>query len=263
MSKLVFVLFIFVIILLGVGYQTVQYFSEEHPPQQDEMVTQTGEQPTDTIDALLFDLAEKTGIAFSSPTGSEVRWNVRQGGEVATLAIPGRAIHAESAPAVSEATVRQFLLDEGFVFDIYNAASGTIINRDGYQRGSLVCVTHSEISKTNELGIPITDEMNIDVWCASLNDYRDAASGIAAALAQKYDKEQSAVEVAVSQASESHARGTVRFTDEEGPGNAGLVLGAYTNGIWTAVFDGNGALLCADLETFSFPSEFFSDCATL
>jgi hypothetical protein len=82
-------------------------------------------------------------------------------------------------------------------------------------------------------------------------------------FAEKYNKKVSAVTININKETENHIRGTVRFEDEEEPGNSGIFLAAKVYDNWELVFDGQGAIYCGEMEEYNFPEDMIEDCAEI
>lgn len=80
---------------------------------------------------------------------------------------------------------------------------------------------------------------------------------IAATLAMKYSVPVSDLAVIVTQETEEHARGVVRYPDQD---EAGMFLATIGLGEWEVVFDGNDAIPCEALEMRNFPESMRYDC---
>jgi hypothetical protein len=77
------------------------------------------------------------------------------------------------------------------------------------------------------------------------------------AFAQKYNKAISEVTVTIDQNTGTYAKGGVKFAGEIG---GGWWL-AYNNGTdWLIVADGNGTVMCDDLEGYNFPTDMVPEC---
>lgn len=85
----------------------------------------------------------------------------------------------------------------------------------------------------------------------------EVTSAIQQAFMAKYNKPESEVHVTVVQATNTHARGGVKFGD--GTGAGGNFLAKLTDGKWEIVFDGNGSVACKNLEKYQFPKEMIQD----
>ena len=80
--------------------------------------------------------------------------------------------------------------------------------------------------------------------------YATAEDAIRAEISLKHELVMDNVHLTVSEKTESHIKGDVRF-EEEGPG--GLILATKINGIWRVVYEGNGSIDCTDLAQYEFP----------
>lgn len=79
-------------------------------------------------------------------------------------------------------------------------------------------------------------------------------------FAEKYNKDLSDIQIVIAQQTENHLRGSVKFAMNGNFGEGGIVLAAKVDGKWQIVFDGNGGISCALVESFNFPAEMIDDC---
>lgn len=87
----------------------------------------------------------------------------------------------------------------------------------------------------------------------SLSDYEL----IKAAMAAKYSKPVSEVELTVSKNTGTHAQGGVKFSGEIG---GGWFLAYKDVGGWIIVQDGNGTVSCETIAPYNFPTSMVSEC---
>ena len=81
--------------------------------------------------------------------------------------------------------------------------------------------------------------------------------GIQGAFAEKYNKPITDVTVTIEQNTGTYAKGGVKFAGEIG---GGWWL-AYNDGTdWVIVADGNGTVMCDDLEGYDFPTDMVPEC---
>ena len=72
--------------------------------------------------------------------------------------------------------------------------------------------------------------------------------------------------ILIQQKTDAHARGEISFAptpDELAagfPGEGGIFLIAKINNKWELVFDGNAAILCAEIEKYNFPEKMIQNC---
>lgn len=98
------------------------------------------------------------------------------------------------------------------------------------------------------------DELDIDA----------IGQAIKQVLSEKYNRDLSLFQFQIGRAADNHIRGDVVFFDDSGQPIAGaIVLAAKAEGEWQIVFDGNGQIDCALAETYGFPEEMISDCASV
>ncbi len=77
------------------------------------------------------------------------------------------------------------------------------------------------------------------------------------AFAEKYNKSLNEVEATINENTGTYAKGLVKFAGEVGGGWWLAFKG--TNG-WIIVADGNGTVVCGDIEDYNFPVEMVSEC---
>jgi len=77
------------------------------------------------------------------------------------------------------------------------------------------------------------------------------------AMADKYDRNISEVDLEVGDNNGEYARGTVIFAGDIG---GGWWLAAKTDGAWEIVDDGNGVILCSVIEPYDFPASMVQEC---
>ncbi len=78
------------------------------------------------------------------------------------------------------------------------------------------------------------------------------------AFAQKYSKDLAKVNVTIKDNSKPHMSGGVSFAGEIG---GGWFLAYYNNSDnWIIVADGNGTVMCDDIEPYNFPTNMVPEC---
>jgi hypothetical protein len=80
---------------------------------------------------------------------------------------------------------------------------------------------------------------------------------IASAMAKKHSKALGDVNLTVKDIIGDYASGGVTFAGEIG---GGWWLASKKSGDWVIVADGNGTVMCSDLEGYSFPTSMVSEC---
>ena len=80
---------------------------------------------------------------------------------------------------------------------------------------------------------------------------------ITAALAGKYNKPVEDAEVTIEENTGTHAKGGVRFAGEI---SGGWWLAYHDEDGWQIVADGNGTVMCADIEGYNFPTSLVPEC---
>src|SRR3989339_1232536 len=75
-------------------------------------------------------------------------------------------------------------------------------------------------------------------------------------FANKYDRSLNEVTIVINKETEGYARGLVQMVKrDELPGTGGEFLAAKADGQWKIVFEGIGAIPCADLVGYDFPQD--------
>ncbi|MFC1711337.1 hypothetical protein ACFLZ1_01990 [Patescibacteria group bacterium] len=109
--------------------------------------------------------------------------------------------------------------------------------------------------KTSSL--PATSSALPEVSPVSENETISDSDQIRQALADRHSKALSETEATINEFDGSYAKGLVRFAGEIG---GGWFL-AYNDGTsWLIVADGNGTVICADIEPYDFPVSMVPEC---
>lgn len=77
------------------------------------------------------------------------------------------------------------------------------------------------------------------------------------AFAEKYNKSLSEVEATINENTSTYAKGLVKFAGEVG---GGWWLAFKETDGWIIVADGNGTVMCGDIEDYDFPVEMVPEC---
>jgi hypothetical protein len=77
------------------------------------------------------------------------------------------------------------------------------------------------------------------------------------AFAEKYNKSLNEVEATINENTGTYAKGLVRFAGEVG---GGWWLAFKETDGWIIVADGNGTVICGDIEDYDFSVEMVSEC---
>ena len=88
-------------------------------------------------------------------------------------------------------------------------------------------------------------------------DTSTSIDAIRQAMAGKYGKDVSEVNLTVDQIETSYASGSVNFEGEMG---GGWFLASEVGGTWIIVADGNGRIMCAAIEPYDFPVSMVPEC---
>jgi hypothetical protein len=154
-------------------------------------------------------------------------------------------------------TVLELFQNNEFEQDAYNLALDDLVQLYGFTKEELVCVVRSAAGQEEE-----KDNIDLEISCG-LGDFQELT--IKKLFSEKYERGTSTVYIDIIQSSSEHISGSVQFIepDEEQPAHesVGSFLAATDgSGEWVLVFDGNEAILCADIEPYNFPAEMVPEC---
>jgi hypothetical protein len=76
-------------------------------------------------------------------------------------------------------------------------------------------------------------------------------------FAEKFEKPVADATVTISKTEDSYVSGGIKFAGEIG---GGWFLGAKEDDDWMVVVDGNGTVMCADIEPYDFPVDMVPEC---
>lgn len=91
----------------------------------------------------------------------------------------------------------------------------------------------------------------------TLDVNNEISDDIKSALAEKFSKDESVIDVKVNEVLNDYAKGTVNFTDEH---SGGIFLAIKTDNTWKLIFDGNGIVECITLNEYEYPAELMPQC---
>ena len=91
----------------------------------------------------------------------------------------------------------------------------------------------------------------------TIEDTKSDIEQIREAMADKYHKTLAETEISLSSIDDEFAKGSVHFSGEMG---GGWLLAAKTEDGWVIVADGNGTVICGDIEPYDFPVEIVPEC---
>lgn len=77
------------------------------------------------------------------------------------------------------------------------------------------------------------------------------------AMATKHNKSVADTDISINENTGTHASGVVKFAGEIA---GGWFLAAKTTGDWQIVADGNGTVICADIDPFNFSTTMVPEC---
>lgn len=118
---------------------------------------------------LLNNLKSSTTINFSGIGKAQVQWRTDNN----VLDLEGKTIEASEVPNQQYSEIANFFENQGFQFDLNNAADGPTGGLEGYQKGNIVCLVSKTFSDIDPGGgtAPITaktDNLNVQVKCSEL-----------------------------------------------------------------------------------------------
>lgn len=193
-------------------------------------------------------------------------WRVEGEEKIETFKLEGQKFAIEG---IKDNQLEQIIkyLNHNFESDIYNVADGVGAGLSGYMRGSMACILSFDSAEMNEneegLMVPVPDNKNVELKCGFLDRSElpelSYEKLIRNALAKKYSKKVSEVDIKISKEADSHVRGAVTFAPGDTE-NSGMFLAVKQGEDWKIVFDGNGSYACEDIEQYSFPEEMVEDC---
>ena len=92
---------------------------------------------------------------------------------------------------------------------------------------------------------------------ASIKETKSDLEQIKEAFAEKYNKPLSDVNVTISDNTGTYAKGGVSFAGETG---GGWWLAYNDSSGWIIVADGNGTVMCEEIEPYNFPVDLVPEC---
>ena len=85
----------------------------------------------------------------------------------------------------------------------------------------------------------------------------DLEAIFATAFEEKYNKIAGSAEISINIVEDEHVSGGVKFAGEI---SGGWFLGAKDEGKWIIVADGNGTVMCSEIEPYNFSAEMVPEC---
>lgn len=216
----------------------------------------------DNVFTIFSDLESTLGIDFTEQVSTDLKWIVEDEGGTKDLTLTGYSIQTTNLTPEQTQSIKDYFTNNGFSLDQYNVSAGTTSNLIGvYHKGfSLACTITSVFSDFDPEPagyVPQTTNQDVTVTCGLVNTLDlpiiSAEKRIKQALAEKYDKKISEVQIEITEETENYAKGGVKFAPfDEGVGG-GLFLATKINGTWELVFDGNGSVDCDHILSYGFP----------
>jgi len=97
----------------------------------------------------------------------------------------------------------------------------------------------------------------VEPTTSGLSAQEEELPAIKAAMAAKYNKQVSEVDLTISKFEPGFAQGGVQFSGEMG---GGWFLAAKVDGQWVIAADGNGTISCDKIAPYNFPTTIVSEC---
>jgi|GEM_PF-4229787 len=207
------------------------------------------EEEKDTrVEDWLVALGRELGLEVLRLEDASFEWSLKN----SRIEVLGQGVNFDQ----SADTIVEIFKSSGFNPDDYNLLSQENVQQYGFVKEELACLIRS-------------GEVLVEIRCGIVD--KDMVQKLSQEyivknmFMKKYDKESSAILVDIIQSTDNHLSGSVQFIepDEEQPaaGNAGSFLAAYDgSGEWVLVFDGNGSILCANIEPYGFPTDMVPEC---
>ncbi len=221
----------------------------------------------DYITQLFTLIKTESNIDFFDSSNIELTWQVESEEGLDELKLQALMISYDNVSDEDFQKIKSTIEQNGFELDKYNARGGILGEFGSYRKdgASLVCTLtgiYSDFNPENKQYEPKTTDKDVEIVCAildkSLVPEISVEKRIREALATKYSKKVSQVEITITQETESYAKGSVKFLpNEEGIG--GMFLAVKVNDEWQIIFDGNGSVDCKSLENYGFPEDMLEN----
>lgn len=212
---------------------------------------------TNETDSVLNNLKETTEITFSDIQTSEFEWML----EEESMTISGNGFEVDSISNEQQILINDFFNNQGFEIDMYNVTAGTIVGLAGYKTDDIVCIYEGGVSG-GEAGMsadPVLYYAKVNCGEAEIPVAKTNEELITEAFALKYNKPIDEITISINDRIKVFASGGVTFSPG-GSENSGAWLAVEEDGVWKILFDGNGAIECADIDPYDFPVEITSEC---
>ena len=224
------------------------------------------EEPVDTrVEDWLKQIGESFNLEILTIEDASFEWRL----EKSSVEVIGKGIVMKKISDQLLDTLLEFFLDHEFEQDAYNLALDDLEQFYGFINEDMVCVARGAAGQEDQEEELEESALDLEIRCglvdfASIEQLTQEYL-IKQLFSEKYERDASTVYVDVIQAFPEHMSGSVQFIepDEEqpAPGNGGAFLAATDqDGEWVLVFDGNGAILCTDIEPYDFPTEMVPEC---
>jgi len=217
--------------------------------------------PTDDVSNLLVNLEQETEIDFSDIQAVELTWMFEADTGVEEMTIQGKGFEVDGISNDQQNLITAFFETQGFEVDMYNVTAGTIVGLAGYKKDDIVCIYEGGVSG-GAAGMdadPVIYYAKINCGQAIIPVMKTNEELIAEAFAIKYDKPIDEIAISISERIKVFASGGVTFSPG-GSENSGIWLAVKEDNVWKILFDGNGAIMCIDIEPYDFPVEIASQC---
>lgn len=142
-----------------------------------------------------------------------------------------------------------------FAFGVWFQSQKSLPTSDNKKQPKVEITTQPslKISVTTKVMPTIETEPTV----SGLSAQEEVLPFIKTAMATKFSKPVSEVEMEISKYEPGFAQGTVRFSGEMA---GGWFLAAEVGGQWLIVDDGNGTISCDKIEPYNFPTTIVAEC---
>jgi len=217
----------------------------------------------DVIISLVTEANTSTGIKLIRVGASQFTWNVREGSNFASEAIPGIFYKNSDVTFANYQKLERFMASK-YQIDISNEADGVIGGLRGYTNNYIACqlsFKHNQMKNTPDApSEPVGDSLTVELGCGYFNP-NDVSKIVAtqyirSALATKYKKDINQVNLRIDKFDGTYATGGVSFGPIGTIGEGGMFLAIKQDGTWKLIYDGNGSIDCATIKkNYQFPTD--------
>ena len=217
----------------------------------------------DVITSLIAELKTETDISLTKVGDLQLTWNVREGNNFASEAIPDISYKNSDVTFSNYQKIEKFMKSK-YRVDINNEADGVTGGLRGYTDSYVACqlsFKHNQIKNTpNAPSEPVGDSLTVEFGCGYFNPNDVpkivATQYIKLALATKYKKDIKEVNLEISKFDGAYTVGSVFFGPAGTVGEGGIFLATKQGDTWKLIYDGNGSIDCATIKkNYQFPTD--------